>query len=221
MPRKKTEINIEPDISSCEDAGAESQTDEEEHDYVQELVNKYAGAKRKNDTQRGEEPPTSVKVCSEKQAAHLAKTREKALQVRRELAAKRKAEKEAEKRRKEEERILAQAEKLREQERRIEARLRKEQEELPVATRIRRRTPIPKPAKKRVVVVEKKKIPRQDFSSDEESEEEEPVRKIPMVTKKRTVNRIAKDTEKTYPQPRSQQPPATIRRMASLFDDII
>ncbi|KNC97281.1 uncharacterized protein SPPG_09453 [Spizellomyces punctatus DAOM BR117] len=129
-----------PDITDEEQSlNDDDETNDDDHqDYVQELVNKYAGPGAANPGRdAGAEPNTGEvnasapkkQTASEKQRAHLEKSREKALQVRRELAAKRKEERELEKKRKEEERILAKAEALRvEQEKRVEARLRAEED---------------------------------------------------------------------------------------------
>lgn len=244
MPKKKVVIqnplDDDADTQPCSsfDQGSNSESDNTEDgegdgDYVQALVNKYAGASSikdrtnkkddKHEKADGDEPASSSKgrtpkrkVCSEKQKAHLEKTREKALQVRRELAAKRKQEKEAEKRRIEEEKILREAERIREQERRIEARLLKERELSKAAdrpsrsstkpSRVRKKTPMPRPAKRRIIVED----PSDDDDDESDSSQERYVRR-----------KISKD-RRDIPRDVRREPvvrPSTIRR--SIFDDIV
>lgn len=250
MPKKKVVIqnplDDDADTQPCSsfDQGSNSESDNTEDgdgdgDYVQALVNKYAGASsikdrtmnKKNEKADRDEPTSSIedrtsrsskgqtpkrKVCSEKQKAHLEKTREKALQVRRELAAKRKQEKEAEKRRIEEEKILREAERIREQERRIEARLIKERELFKAAdrtsrsstkpSRVRKKTPIPRPAKRRIIV--------EDPSDDDDDESDS--------SQERYVRRKISKPRRDIPREVRREPvvrPSTIRR--SIFDDIV
>ncbi|KNC96171.1 uncharacterized protein SPPG_09549 [Spizellomyces punctatus DAOM BR117] len=208
MPKKKESIPAQSqmpagipdqDITDEEQSlNDDDETNDDDHqDYVQELVNKYAGAEPNAGRHAGRgvanpgrdadpgrdtgEVNTSApkkRTASEKQRAHLEKSREKALQVRRELAAKRKEERELEKKRKEDERILAKAEALRvEQEKCVEARLRNYMKDLQShKTKAKRiKTPIPK--KRRQIVVEE--------SSDDSSDDDD-YQVVKVIKRKRT-----------------------------------
>ncbi|KNC99388.1 uncharacterized protein SPPG_09293 [Spizellomyces punctatus DAOM BR117] len=180
MPKKKESMPAQsqmpagmPDITDEEQSlNDDDETNDDDHqDYVQELVNKYAGAEPNTGEVNASAP--KKRTASEKQRAHLEKSREKALQVRRELAAKRKEERELEKKRKEEERILAKAEALRvEQEKHVEARLRAEEDLQNTSyshkTKKRIKTPIPK--KRWKIVVEESSDEEEDDSSDDYEE---------------------------------------------------
>ncbi|KND01516.1 uncharacterized protein SPPG_03313 [Spizellomyces punctatus DAOM BR117] len=215
----------------------EDEEDEEHQDYVQELVNKYTAPPQRggalersstalpnNSKEQNDAPLPKKRSASEKQRAHLEKTREKALQVRRELAAKRKEEKELERKRKEEERILAKAEALMEQERRIEARLRardveKEIKKTSPVVKKRVKTPIPKPKKRQHIVVEE--------SSDESSSDDYEIVKV--IKRKRPAHQTTEKYAEANLLPvelRSNAPPQRggavhSQRVHSFFDDII